>query len=338
MRWEMRTRLFLRTAEFLWQEGHTFHATQEEAEREVDLALGYYRRLSEEWLAMPVIAGLKTRTETFAGAVYSKSVEAMMRDGLALQSATSHYFGQNFSRAYNIAFSNQQNEREFCSSTSWGVSTRIIGAIVMAHGDNTGLIMPPRIAPIQVVAVPIFREAGQRELVAASIEIWRREVEACGIRLRVDWSHDRPGEKFNRWELKGVPIRIEIGPQEAASGRVTLVDRLRRERQSVPSTGLAEQLRVALDHFHGDLYQRALTFRAERTYELSRLTELVDHFRNHAGFVLAPWCESAECEAQVKDATGGVTARNYDPDAQVEGPCLVCARPATRTVAFARAY
>src|SRR5215472_11493692 len=200
MRWEMRTRLFLRTAEFLWQEGHTFHATAREAQEEVDLILGYYRELSEDWMAVPVLTGLKSETEKFAGAVYSKSTEAMMRDGLALQTGTSHFLGQNFSRAYDISFTNQENQRELCHTTSWGISHRQIGAVIMAHGDDAGLVLPPRLAPVQVVAVPIFRDAAGRERVEAFIETWRREVEALGIRLRVDWSEGRPGEKFNRWE------------------------------------------------------------------------------------------------------------------------------------------
>src|SRR5262249_31289605 len=214
MRWEMRTRLFLRTAEFLWQEGHTFHATAREARDEVDLILDYYQRLSEEWMAVPVLAGMKTATEKFAGADYTKSTEAMMRDGLALQSGTSHYFGQNFSRAYDISFTNQENQRELCYTTSWGTSTRLIGALIMAHGDDAGLILPPKLAPVQVVVVPIFRDAAGRELVEAFVETWRRAVQAEGVRLQVDWADERPGEKFNRWELKGVPIRLEVGPRD----------------------------------------------------------------------------------------------------------------------------
>jgi prolyl-tRNA synthetase len=184
LRWEMRTRLFLRTAEFLWQEGHTFHSTAAEAQEEVDLILDYYRRLSEEWMAVPVLAGMKSETEKFAGAVYSKSTEAMMRDGLALQTGTSHFFGQNFSRAYDISFTNAENQRELCYTTSWGISTRQIGAVIMAHGDDAGLILPPKLAPVQVVVVPIFRDSAGRELVDEFIETWRRNVEAEGVRLR----------------------------------------------------------------------------------------------------------------------------------------------------------
>ena len=338
VRWEMRTRLFLRTAEFLWQEGHTFHATAEEAKEEVDLILGCYRTLSEDWLAMPVLAGLKSRSETFAGAAHSKSIEAMMRDGLALQAGTSHYFGQNFSRAYDISFSNPQNQRELCYSTSWGVSTRLIGGLIMAHGDDTGLVLPPRVAPVQVVVVPIFRDVGGRERVEAFVETWRRQVEGAGIRLRVDWSPDRPGEKFNRWELKGVPIRLEVGPRDVEGHQVTLVDRLTREKRQVPAAGLAERLRDELERFQRDLFRRALDFREANSYELGSLEEVIEHFRERTGFVLAPWCGSAECEERVKEATGGVTIRNYDPDVPAAGTCLACGRPGAWQVTFARAY
>jgi prolyl-tRNA synthetase len=338
LRWEMRTRLFLRTSEFLWQEGHTFHATPQEAKEEVDLILGYYRDLAQEWLAIPVLAGMKSETEKFAGAEYSKSIEALMRDGLALQAGTSHYFGQNFSRAYDISFTNQQNQRELCYSTSWGIATRLVGALVMAHGDDRGLVLPPRIAPVQVAVVPIFRDAPGREQVEAFIGTWQREVAAQGVRLRVDRSEDRPGEKFNRWELRGVPIRLEVGPRDVEAGQVTLVDRLTREKRPVPAAGLAERLRDELTRFQRDLYQRALDFREEHTYEVSTLAELVEHFREGTGFVWAPWCESVECEARVKEETGGVTTRIFDPDAGAEGACLVCGQPARRRVAFARAY
>ncbi len=339
VRWEMRTRLFLRTAEFLWQEGHTFHATAREAQEEVDLILDYYRRLSEEWMAVPVLAGMKTDSEKFAGAVYSKSTEAMMRDGLALQTGTSHYFGQNFSTAYDISFTNQENQRELCYTTSWGISTRQIGGIIMAHGDDAGLVLPPRLAPVQVVVVPIFRDAAGRERVAAFVDTWIRAVQAEGIRLKVDWSDERPGEKFNRWELKGVPIRLEVGPRDVDARQVVVVDRLSREKRPVPSIALHELLRDELAGFQRVLFQRALDFRERNTYEVSTLAELVEHFREGTGFVWAPWCGSAECEAKVKEETGGVTTRNFDPESRPEGSaCLVCGKPAARRVAFARAY
>jgi prolyl-tRNA synthetase len=338
MRWEMRTRLFLRTAEFLWQEGHTFHANAEEATEEVDRILGYYRDLAQEWLAMPVLTGMKSRIETFPGAVHTKTIEALMRDGLALQAGTSHYFGQNFSRAYDISFSNQQNVRELCYSTSWGISTRLIGGLIMAHGDDAGLILPPRVAPVQVVVVPIFRDAESRAEVEAFIETWHWAVKGDGIRLRVDWSEDRPGEKFNRWDLKGVPLRLDVGPRDVDARQVTLVNRLTGEKRPVPSLGIVEFLRGELASFQRALYQRALDFREENTVEVGSLAELIEHFKERNGIVWALWCGSDECEARVKEETGGVTTRNFDPDEKVEGACLVCGRPALRRVAFARAY
>ncbi|MDQ6772277.1 MAG: His/Gly/Thr/Pro-type tRNA ligase C-terminal domain-containing protein, partial [Candidatus Dormibacteraeota bacterium] len=225
-----------------------------------------------------------------------------------------------------------------CHSTSWGTSTRLIGGMVMAHGDDSGLILPPRVAPVQVVVVPIFRDAAGREQVANAIEGWRADVVAAGVRLRVDWSEDRPGAKWAHWEMKGVPLRLDVGPRDVEAGQVTLVDRLQRAKRAVPVTGLAVRLKEELEAFQAALFQRALDFRTANTYEVRTLAELVEHFRAGTGFVWAPWCESAECEAQVKAETGGVTTRNFDPSAEVSGECLVCGRPATRRVAFARAY
>ncbi len=338
VRWEMRTRLFLRTAEFLWQEGHTFHATAQEAMDEVDLILEYYRRIAEDWLAIPVLVGRKSETEKFAGAVYSKSIEAMMRDGLALQAGTSHYFGQNFSQAYGISFTAHDNRREYCYTTSWGISTRLVGGLVMAHGDDAGLVLPPRVAPVQAVVVPIFRDAEGREHVRRFVETWQDLIRDAGVRLRVDWSEERPGEKFNRWELKGVPLRLEVGPRDVEANQVMLVDRLSRERRPLPVAGLADRLQEELDRFQIRLFERALEFRRRNTYEFATLAELVAHFREGTGFAWAPWCGRDECEARVKEETGGVTTRNFEPDVPAQGTCLVCGRPARWRVAFGRSY
>ena len=341
LRWELRTRLFLRTAEFLWQEGHTFHASADEAKAEVDLILEYYRRIAEDWLALPVLRGTKSKAETFAGAEYSKSIEAMMRDGYALQSGTSHYLGQNFSRAYDIGFANRENTRELCHTTSWGISTRLVGGLIMGHGDDRGLIMPPRVAPIQVVVVPIYRDAESKALVEAFIETWQSWVRAEGVRLHVDWRDERPGEKFNHWELKGVPLRLEVGPRDVEARQVTIADRLhpdKADRRTLPSLALAERLPHELERFQGELFQRAKDFMADNTFEVSTLAELVEHFKTRTGFVWAPWCGSAECEAKVTEETRGVTTRNFDPDAAVEGACLVDGKPARHRVAFARPY
>ena len=338
LRWEMRTRLFLRTAEFLWQEGHTFHANPDEAREEVALILGYYADVAEKWLAMPVIRGRKSESEKFAGADYTTSIEAMMRDGLALQAGTSHYLGQNFSHAYDIAFTNRANERELCYTTSWGISTRLVGGTIMAHGDDKGLIMPPRVAPIQVAVVPIYRDPAGEETVMEFVRGIEHQLRGAGIRVHVDRRDERPGEKFNHWEMKGVPLRMDVGPRDVEAGQVTLVDRLTREKKPVPVSGIAEHVARELEAFHDALFERALKFRDDNTFELSTLDEMVAHFAEGTGFVWAPWCESRECEARVKDATGGVTIRNFDPDEKASGSCVACGRPAVRRAAFARSY
>ena len=338
VRWEKRSRLFLRSREFWWQEGHTFHSSAEEAMDEVELILGYYRSIAEDWLAVPVLLGKKSPAETFAGAVYTMTLEGLMRDGLALQMGTSHYFGQNFARAYDIAFSNKDNEKELCYSTSWGISTRMIGALVMAHGDDSGLIMPPMIAPIQVVVVPIYRDADSRAKVEAFIEPVARELKAAGIRVRVDWRDERPGDKYAHWELKGVPLRLNVGGRDVDAGQVEMVDRLSRQRVSVPIAGIVTRLNDELEAFHKKLFERARDFQRENTYELSSLDEVAAHFRERGGFAWVPWSGDAECEERVKAEAGGVTIRTIEPNGKASGKCFVCGRPAQFRVALAKAY
>lgn len=338
LRWEKRSRLFLRTREFFWQEGHTFHANAQEARDEVDLTTEYYRQIAEDWLAVPVMVGRKSESETFAGAQYTFSIEGMMRDGLALQMGTSHYFGQNFALAYDIAFTNKENVREHCYTTSWGMSTRLIGGLVMAHGDDSGLIIPPKIAPVQVVVVPIHRDAESRAQVESFINTWIGELKAAGIRYKIDWRDERPGEKFAHWELRGVPLRVEVGPRDAAAGQVVVVDRMTRQKSTVSTAGIGEQIGSRLHEFQRALFERALAYRAANTFEVETLDELVAHFRERNGFVWGLWCGDAVCEGRVKEATGGVTTRNYDPGHKVSGKCLVDGKPATRRIAFAKSY
>ena len=338
VRWEMRSRLFLRSREFWWQEGHTFHANAKEAMDEVDLILGYYRDIAQDWLAVPVLGGKKSPAETFPGAVYTLTLEGLMRDGMALQMGTSHYFGQNFARAYDISFSNKDNERELCYSTSWGISTRLVGALVMAHGDDSGLVVPPKVAPIQVVIVPIFRDAESRAKVEAFIGGWAGELKAAGIRSRVDWRDERPGDKYAHWEMKGVPLRLNVGARDADAGQVELVDRLTRQRRSVPVTGIANKLVDELAAFQNALFARAQDFLSANTFEMSTLAEVVAHFKERSGFVWVPWCGDAECEIRIKAEAGGVTIRSIDPDERASGKCLVCGKPAKHRVALARAY
>lgn len=338
VRWEMRSRLFLRSREFWWQEGHTFHASAQEAMDEVELILGYYRSIAEDWLAVPVLAGKKSPAETFAGAVHTLTLEGLMRDGLALQMGTSHYFGQNFSRAYDISFSNKDNEKELCYSTSWGISTRLVGALVMAHGDDSGLVVPPRVAPIQVVVVPIYRDAEGRARVEGFIGGWARALKAAGIRYRIDWRDERPGDKYAHWELKGVPIRLNVGPRDAEAGQVEMVDRLSRQKVSVPVAGIAQRLNDELDAFQQKLFDRALAFQNDNTFEFSTLDEVVAHFRERGGFVWVQWSGDAECEERVKAEAGGVTIRTIDSTAKPSGKCFVCGKPAKHRVALAKAY
>jgi prolyl-tRNA synthetase len=261
-----------------------------------------------------------------------------MRDGMALQMGTSHYFGQNFARAYDISFSNKDNEKELCYSTSWGISTRLVGALVMAHGDDSGLVVPPRVAPIQVVIVPIYRDAEGRAKVEKFIEGWASELKAAGIRHRVDWRDERPGDKYAHWELKGVPIRLNVGARDADAGQVEMVDRLSRQRQSVPVSGIGSRLKDELEAFQKKLFDRALEFQRANTYEMSTLDEVVTHFKERGGFVWVPWSGDAECEEKARAEAGGVTIRTIDPDERATGKCFVCGKPAKHRVALAKAY
>ncbi len=338
VRWEMRSRLFLRSREFWWQEGHTFHASGEEAMEEAGLILDYYRSIAQDWLAVPVLTGKKSPAETFPGAVYTLTVEGLMRDGLALQMGTSHYFGQNFARAYDISFSNRANERELCHSTSWGISTRLVGALVMAHGDDSGIIVPPKVAPIQVIVVPIFRDDAGRSKVEAFVNGWAPELKAAGIRFRVDRRDERPGDKYAHWELKGVPLRLNVGGRDADAGQVEMVDRLTREKVAVPVSGIAKRLSAELESFQGKLLERAARFQHDNTFELQTLDEVVAHYRERGGFVWAEWCGDSQEEARIKAEAGGVTVRVIDEDARPSRKCLVCGKPSKFRVALAKAY
>ena len=338
LRWEMRTRLFLRTSEFLWQEGHTFHASHGEAAEEVLAILENYRSLSEDWLAMPVIKGLKSESEKFAGAEYTTSIEAMMRDGLALQTGTSHQFGQNFSSAYDIAFTNRENERELAYTTSWGMSTRMIGGLVMAHGDDSGLVMPPRVAPVQVAIVPIFRDEDSRRAVEDFLQPLTAELKGR-VRFKVDWRDERPGNKYAHWEVRGVPLRVEVGPRDIEAGQVMVADRLSRAKTPVPAAGLADRLLELLNEFHSRLFRRALDFRAEHTFRPRTKDELKQVFAAGNGFAWAPFCDRAECEASLKEEVG-VTTRNkpFEVEGEYADRCLWCGQPATTVAVFARSY
>ena len=335
-RWELRTRLFLRNLEFLWQEGHTFHETAVEAEEEVARMLDCYRRIAEEWCAVPVLAGRKSDTEKFAGAQYSTSIEGMMVDGKALQMGTSHYFGENFSRAYDLTFTGRNNERQYPHSTSWGVSTRMVGAVVMAHGDESGLQLPPRIAPVQVVIVPIFRSDAERRQIENALVGVKEELK--DIRVKVDWREERPGFKFNEWELKGVPIRLEIGPRDLAKGEATVVRRLDRSKRSVPLQELSLAIPAMLEEVQLGLFSRAREFREQHTVQLDSLEALIKFFETSIGFVITPWCGREEDERVIKDRTTATTRVILSGSANLNKPCAVCGRPATVEVAWGKAY
>jgi prolyl-tRNA synthetase len=334
MRWEKVTRLFLRTTEFLWQEGHTAHANGTESREEVLRMLEVYRAFCEEDLAIPVWAGRKSESEKFAGAQETFSIEALMRDGKALQAGTSHDLGQHFAKVFDITYQDEQGKRQHVHQTSWGVSTRLIGALIMTHGDDQGLRLPPHIAPVQAVVVPIWRKDEERATVLAFVERVR-EALAGRVRLQVD---DReqysPGWKYNEHELRGVPIRIEVGPKDVAKGAVMTVRRDGRVKESVPLESLAQRLPELLEDVQRGLYASALAFREEHTATARTLEEVEAHFRDKRGFVAVPWDGSAAFEAQVKERTGA-TLRCVPVDQER----FAGLAPAGSTVAlFARAY
>jgi prolyl-tRNA synthetase len=338
VRWEKRTKLFLRTTEFYWQEGHTAHATEEEAEEEAQRMVRIYEEFAITEAAIPVIAGQKSESEKFAGAVRSYTIEAMMGDTRALQAGTSHNLGQNFARAFEIQYLDRNNTLQYCWTTSWGLSTRFIGAIIMVHGDDKGLILPPRLAPYQVVIVPIYRSEGERAQMLAEAD--RLAQELGGVRVYVDRREEvTPGYKFNDWEMRGVPLRLEIGPRDVAQGTVVLARRDvpgKGGKLTVPRTGLSERVAALLEDIQAALYRRALAFRKEHTFEPVDYVELREAVER--GFALAWWCGSPACEARVKEETRATTrCIPFDQPGGV-GHCVVCGLPADRKVIFARAY
>jgi prolyl-tRNA synthetase len=339
VRWEKVTRLFLRTTEFLWQEGHTAHETAEEAEEETRRMLGVYKDFAENDLAMPVIDGQKTESEKFAGADRTYSIEALMRDGRALQAGTSHNLAQNFSKSYDIKFQARDKSVQHVWTTSWGVSTRMIGGVIMTHGDDGGLILPPKVAPYQVVMVPIPR-GNWRETVLPRARTIRDELVARGIRVMIDERDTQtPGWKFNEWELRGVPLRLEIGPKDLEKSQVVLARRDTREKSSVPMDGLAAQVEQMLASIQQALFDRAVKFRDEHTSETDSYDEFKQIMDGRPGFVVSPWCGDAACEAAIKTETQA-TIRNIPfTSRSADGkPCLKCGGAATAHAWFAKAY
>jgi prolyl-tRNA synthetase len=339
VRWEMRTRLFLRTTEFLWQEGHTAHATEKEAEEEAARMLEVYRTLAEDWLALPVVTGTKTDNERFRGAVRTYCIEAMMRDGKALQAGTSHYLGQNFAKAFNIQFQSQAGPLEYVHQTSWGVSTRLVGAIVLGHGDDKGIIVPPKLAPVQVVIVPIYKSDDEKAVV----------LERCGkivdelkphVRVHLDARDQHtPGFKFNHWEVRGVPLRINIGPKDVAANVVELALRHTGEKvRGVSQDGLVQEITGRLAAIQKALFDRALAFRKENTHRIDNYDDFKKQLDAKNGFIEAHWCKDGECELKIKEETKAtIRALPFNPKAD-DGKCIRCGRPSDSRVVFARAY
>ncbi len=338
VRWEMRTRLFLRTTEFLWQEGHTAHATAEEAEEETLRILEIYQRLAQEHLALPVITGLKTETEKFAGAVRTYAIEAMMGDRRALQAGTSHNLGQNFAKAFGVTYQARDNREEFVYATSWGVSTRLVGAVIMAHGDDKGLRLPPRIAPVQVVTVPIFRDDQGREQVREYLAPLLKELAEKGIRVHTDWREESPGFKFNDWEQKGVPLRLEIGPRDVTGQQGMLVRRDTGEKQTYPKDALQAQIPALLEAVQQSYFDQALQFRKEHTYSVDSYDEFREIMGATRGFVCCGWDGDPETEAAIKADTRA-TIRTVPREQNTNGlRCIYTGKPARYEVIFAKAY
>ena len=338
VRWEMRTRLFLRTAEFLWQEGHTAHATREEAIEETQKIVEVYAAFAREVMALPVLVGKKTESERFAGAVDTLCIEAMMQDGKALQAGTSHFLGQNFAKAFDVKFASKEGGLEYVWATSWGVSTRLMGALVMAHGDNHGLVLPPKLAPIQVVMVPIYKGEEELAKVSERMHCLKKELEAVGVTVKVDDRDNlRSGFKFAEWELKGVPVRIAIGPRDMEQGTAEVARRDTLEKSICPQTEIARLVPGLLADIQQNIYQKALSFRENNTHKIDTYQEFKERIEE-GGFFLCHWDGTPQTEEKIKNETKAtIRLIPFDPDPQ-PGACMVTGNPSPRRVAFARAY
>ena len=339
VRWEMRTRLFLRTAEFLWQEGHTAHATKEEAIEETVKMLDVYADFAENWMAMPVIKGVKTPNERFAGAEDTYCIEALMQDGKALQAGTSHFLGQNFAKAFDVKFSDKNNTLDYVWATSWGVSTRLIGGLVMTHSDDEGLVLPPRIAPLQVVIVPIFKGEEQKALLDEKVHAMVASFKAAGIRVKYDDSdNQRPGWKFAEYELKGVPVRIAVGPRDLENNQVEIARRDTKEKTTVSMDGITETVSQLLLDIQSNLFNRAKKYRDEHITKVDSWDEFVTTLDTKAGFVSAHWDGTPETEDKIKEMTKATIRCIPLNNEQEAGTCILTGKPSVQRVLFARAY
>jgi prolyl-tRNA synthetase len=339
VRWEMRTRLFLRTTEFLWQEGHTAHATREEAQEEAMKILGLYTDFVENYMAVPVVKGVKTESEKFAGAIDTYTIEMLMQDGKALQGGTSHFLGQNFARAFDVQFTNREGKLDYVWATSWGVTTRLIGALVMAHADNNGLVLPPKLAPIQVVIVPIYKGGEQLESISAIATDLKDKLEKAGLAVKYDdRDTQKPGFKFAEYELKGVPVRLAIGPRDAQEGTVEVARRDTLTKETVRRDNIVEHVTALLDDIQINIFRKASAFRDQNTYRADTWEEFLDIIENRGGFVMAHWDGTAETEEEIKNLTKATIRAIPFNNPDEEGRCILSGRPSQRRVLFARAY
>ena len=339
VRWEMRTRLFLRTAEFLWQEGHTAHATKKEAIEETEQMVNIYADFVEEFMAVPVIKGFKTASERFAGAEETYCIEALMQDGKALQAGTSHFLGQNFAKAFDVKFTAKDGKQDFVWATSWGVSTRLMGALIMTHSDDHGLVLPPKLAPNQVVIVPIYRSEEQFDLVSDVAEEVMKELRAKGIRVKFD-NRDthKPGWKFNEYELKGVPVRLAIGPRDVENGTLELARRDTLTKETISRNEVVTTVVELMDEIQSNLYNKAVGYRSKNTTEVNSYDEFKEVLNSKGGFILAHWDGTSGTEEKIKNETKA-TIRCIPLDAKEElGSCMVTGKPSTKKVLFAKAY
>ena len=338
VRWEMRTRLFLRTAEFLWQEGHTAHATKEEALEETRKMLDVYAEFAETYMAMPVVKGVKSASERFAGALDTFTIEALMQDGRALQSGTSHFLGQNFAKAFDVMFADKDGERKYVWASSWGVSTRLIGALIMAHSDDNGLVLPPLLAPYQVVIVPIYRNDEQLEMINERVAEIVKRLKALGVSVKYDNSDNKkPGWKFSEYELKGVPVRLAIGARDMENGTIEIARRDTLTKETLPQEGIEEHIKVLLEEMQKNIYQKALDYRASVTRNVDSYEEFKVEIEK-GGFLMCHWDGSAETEELIKNETKATIRCIPLEGDKTPGKCMVTGKPSAQRVVFARAY
>jgi prolyl-tRNA synthetase len=339
VRWEMRTRMFLRTAEFLWQEGHTAHESKEEALEETNRMIDVYADFAENFMAVPVIKGAKSEHERFAGALETFSIEALMQDGKALQSGTSHFLGQNFAKAFDVQFTSREGKLEYVWATSWGVSTRLIGALIMAHSDNNGLVLPPKLAPIQVVIVPIYKNFDQLAQISEKVKVLVEKLKRKGVRVKYDdRDSQRPGWKFAEYEMKGVPVRLAIGPRDLENGSVEIARRDTLEKKVEQMEGIENLIENLLVEIQSNIYNKALKFREENTTKVDTYEEFKERLNSKPGFILAHWDGTSETEAIIKEETKATIRCIPFDSVEEEGKCILTGKPSKRRVLFALSY